>query len=236
MKVRRLAVITAAGLTVAGGALAAIAASAGDAGKRAEDNVIAEAARDLDVSPGKLREALSDARAAQLDRELDRAVKAGDLTRRQADEIKARHEHSGRVLGLGPGRGHGGPGRGHGFPGGGPGFPGRPPLGGGPLDDVAKALGISRAKLFSELRGGKTLSEIAKARGKSLDEVKKDAAASAKERLDEAVKEGELTEKQAKAMLDHLEEHLDHLEEHLDHLGSARAFGPPPGGPGGMRR
>ena len=235
MKMRRLAVITAAGLTVAAGAGAAIAATAGDDGERAEDNVLEDAAKDLDVSPGKLREALRDARAAQLDRDLDRAVKAGDLTQKQADEIKARHKQSGRVLGLGPGRG--GPGPGHGFRGGGPGFPGRPGLG-GPLDDVAKALGISRAKLFSELRDGKTFSEIAKAQGKSLDEVKKGVAAAAKDRLDRAVKDGDLTERQAKAM-------LEHLEEHLDRLGSARAFGPPrapggpggfPGGPDGMRR
>jgi polyhydroxyalkanoate synthesis regulator phasin len=233
--IRRLAVISAAGLAVAGGAGAAIAATAGDEGKRAEENVLREAARDLDVSPGKLREALRDATAAQLDRELDRAVKAGDLTKQQAAEIKARRKDSGRVLGLGPGPRHGrGPGAGFhrhgpGFHPGGPGFPGRPARGGGPLEDVAKAIGISRAKLFSELRDGKTVAQIAKANGKNLDDVKKDVAASLKERLDRAVKDGELAEQQAKAM-------LEHLEDRLDRLGSARGFGPPPGpgGPGGF--
>ena len=233
MGFRRMAVITAAGLTVAGGAGAAIAATAGDDGKKAEDNVLRDAAADLDVSPSKLREALRDATAAQLDRELDRAVRAGRLTQAQADEIKSRRRESGRVLGIGP-RFGGGPGHGLGFRGGG--FPGGPGRGGGPLEDVAKALGISRAELFSRLRDGKTISEIAKAEGKTLDDVKTAVAASARERLDKAVKDGDLTERQAKAM-------LDHLDEHLDRLDSRRPLGPPPGmggphgpGPDGMRR
>ena len=227
MRVRRIAVVTAAGLTVAGGAGAAIAATAGDDAKRAEDTVLRDAAKDLNVSPDRLRGALREATAEQLDRELDRAVKAGELTQKQADEIKARRKESGRVLGLGPGPGHGpgfrGGDPGRGFKGGGPGWPGAR---GGLLEDVAKALGISRAKLFSELGEGKTIAQIAKAQGKSLDAVKKAAADSTRERLDKAVKDGDLTERQAKAM-------RDHLEEHLDRLGSARGFGPP-GGPGGF--
>ena len=57
--------------------------------------------------------------------------------------------------------------------------------------------------------------------------MKRDVAASAKARLDRAVKDGDLTEKQAKAI-------LDHIDEHIDRLGSARGFGPPRG-PGGPR-
>ena len=226
MGFRRVAVITAAGLTVAGGAGAAIAATAGDDGRKAEDNVLREAADDLDVSPTKLREALRDATAAQLDRELDRAVKAGELTQAQADEIKSRRRESGRVLGVGPGVGHG-PGPGPGFYG--RGFPGGPRRGGGPLADVAKALGISRAELFSRLRDGKTIAEIAKAEGKTLDDVRREVAASTRQRLERAVKDGDLTERQAKAL-------LDHLDEHLDRLGSRRPLGPPPGmgGPHGL--
>ena len=223
MGFRRVAVITAAGLTVAAGGGAAIAATAGDDGKEAENTVLNDAAKDLNVSPGKLREALRDATVAQLDRELDRAVKAGELTQRQADEIKSRRRESGRVLDLGPGHGAG-----HGFHGGGPGFPRRPGPGGGPLEDVAEALGISRAALFSRLRDGKTIAQIAKAEGKSLDDVRSAVRASAKERLDKAVKDGDLTERQAKAM-------LDRLDEHLDRLGSAGTFGPPGrGGPRGF--
>ena len=222
MRLRRIAVITAVGLTAAGGPGAAIAASVGDVGKEAEDAVLRDAAQDLDVSPGRLREALKEATTAQLGRELDRAVKAGELTREHADEIRKRRSESDRVLGIGPGPG---PGFGHG-PRHNGGF--RVGPGGGPLEHVAKALGISRAKLFSELRDGKTITQIAKANGKSLDEVKKDAVASAKARLDKEVKAGDLTESQARSM-------HEHFEEHIDRLGSGRPFGPPhgPGGPGG---
>lgn len=222
MRLRRIAVITAVGLTAAGGTGAAIAAGVGDDGKKAEDAVLRDAAQDLDVSPGRLREALKDATTAQLERELERAVKAGELTREQADEIRKRRSESDRVLGIGPGPG---PGFGHG-PRHHGGFRGAP--GGGPLEHVAKALGINRAKLFSELRDGKTIAQVAKARGKSLDEVKKDAVASAKAQLDKDVKDGDLTQSQAKSM-------LEHFEEHIDRLGSGRPFGPPhgPGGPGG---
>lgn len=232
MRVRRIAAITVAGLAAAGGAGAAIAATAGDDPKQAEDAVLKDAADELNVSPGRLRDALRDATAAQLARRLDRAVNAGRLTKEQADEIKSRHARSDRVLGLGPGPGLGP--RVHGFHRG-PGFPGGPGPRGGPLADVAKALGISRAKLFSELRAGKTIAEIAKSQGKTLDEVKKAVLAAAKARFDRAVRGGDLTETQAEAM-------LEHLEDHLDHFDSVRPIGPPPGPggpfgpPDGMRR
>ena len=234
MRARRFAVTAAAALAVAGGTGAAIAATSGNDGKKAEDNVLRDAAKDLDVSPDKLRDALRDAGAAELDRELDRAVKAGDLTKKQAAEIKARHKRSGRVLGIGPGPGHGPRGLGFapGAPPHGPGFRMKAGPRGGPLADLAKALGISRAKLLSELRDGKTVAQIAKAQGKSLDEVKEAVKASAKARLDKAVKNGDLTEKQAKRMLDHLEERLDHLGSEL-HLGPPPGLGGP-GGPGGL--
>ena len=61
------------------------------------------------------------------------------------------------------------------------------------LDDVAKALGISEQKLFSELRDGKTLAQVAKAHDKSLDDVKRRPATRSTKRLDAAVKDGDLT-------------------------------------------
>ena len=222
MGFRRIAVITAAGLTAAAGGGAAIAATGGD-GKKAEDKVLKDAAEELNVSPDKLRDALGDARAAQLDRELDRAVKAGELTQKQAGEIKARQRQSGRVLGFAAGPRHG-PGPRLRFHGGGPAVGHR--LGGGPLEDVAKALRISRAELFSQLRDGKTLAQIARAEGKSLDEVKRDVAAATESRVRKALDDGELTEKQAKAILDHLDDHLDRLGS-----GPVPGHGGPPGFP-----
>jgi polyhydroxyalkanoate synthesis regulator phasin len=201
---RRIAVIALSGALVAGGAGAAFAAATKDDGKKAEQAVLDDAAQRLNVTSAKLREAL----AAAQDAQIDQAVKDGTLTQKQADAIKAARKQSGRVLGPlgGPGL-HGkrfGPGRG------GPGA-----LGGlrqGLLDDVADALGTTPAKLFSELRAGKSLADVAKANGKSVDDVRSAVKAAVKTRLDKAVADGDLTQKQADAMLERVDDMLEKIE------------------------
>jgi uncharacterized protein (DUF433 family) len=226
MNARRIAALALAGGLLAGGTGAAIAAVTKDDGKQAEQAVLNDAAKRLNVSPEKLRDALSAAQDAQL----DQAVKDGTLTQKQADAIKARRKQSGRVLG-GP---FGGP----------PGFfrdhgPGFGPHGGARgviFPDLAKALGLTRAQLFEQLRDGKSIADIAKANGKSLDDVRAAVKADAKQRADKAVKDGDLTQAQADEM-------LAHLDDALDHLGDARPpmfrghhrTGGPDGGPPDMR-
>jgi hypothetical protein len=220
MSARRIAALALTGGLLAGGTGAAIAAVSKDDGKKAEQAILDDAAKRLNVTPEKLRDALSAAQDAQL----DQAVKDGKLTQKQADAIKARRKQSGRVLG-GPFGGR--PGfRGPGF-GPGPGFGHRAMI----FPDLAKALGMTRAQLFEQLRDGKTIAEIAKAKGKSLDDVRAAVKADAKERADKAVKDGDLTQQQADDL-------LAHLDDALEHLGDAR----PPmfghhrhGGPPGMR-
>ena len=197
---RRIATIALSGALVAGGAGAAIAAVSNNEAKQAEQAVLDDAAKRLNVAPEKLREALGAAQDAQL----DEAVKRGDMTQKQADAIKAARERSGRVLGPfgGPGMRHrhfdrGGPG--------GPGFGMRRGL----LDDIAKAFGTTPAKLFQSLRSGKSVADIAKANGKSLADVRTAAKTAITTRLDEAVKDGDLTQKQADEMLARLDEKLD---------------------------
>jgi polyhydroxyalkanoate synthesis regulator phasin len=219
LRAKRSIAIGGLAATLLGGG-AALAAK--DDGDKAEDAILGDAAKRLGVSAAELEDALAKAEDAQL----DEAVKDGKLTREQADELKKRREESGRVLGF-PG---GGPRFGH-HELGGPGFGGPGPhfAGPGPLGDVAKALGISERKLFSELRDGKTLAEVAKAHGKSLDEVRAAVKASAEDHIAEAVKDGKLTQEQA-------DEILEHLDERLQHLGEARprrerhgfGFPPPP--------
>ena len=220
MQLKRVILITGVGASLAVGG-AAVAASQDDRGRKTEDAVLSDAAKRLDVSSDELRDAL---RAAQ-DTQLEEAVKNGDLTRKQADAIKARRNESGRVLGppvpSGPGF-HGppgGPGP-HGGPGG--------PRHGGLLEAVAKALGISREDLFSELREGKSLEDIAKGHDKSLDEVKNAVKTEVERNLDEAVKNGDLTRRQADEMKRRLPEKLDRLGQ-----GGPFGHGPPPFGPGG---
>jgi flagellin-like hook-associated protein FlgL len=203
MSARRIAALALTGGLLAGGTGAAIAAVTKDDGKKAEQAILDDAAKRLNVAPDKLRDALSAAQDAQI----DQAVKDGKLTQKQADAIKARRKTSGRVLGGGP-FGPGGFG-GHGRPGFGPGH--------GPagaiLPDLATALGVSKTELRKQLRDGKSIADVAKAQGKSLDDVRTALKADAKTQADKAVAGGDLTQAQADELLAHLDEALTHLDE-----------------------
>ena len=56
------------------------------------------------------------------------------------------------------------------------------------LGAAATYLGLTEAELRTELESGKTLAQIAKAKGKSVDGLKKALAAETKKKLDAAVK------------------------------------------------
>ena len=204
MRRRRIATIAAAGALAAAGTGVAVATTRSDDAKQHEQAVLDDAAKRLNVDPSKLRDALGAAEDAQIDAD----VKAGKLTQKQADAIKQRRAHDGTVLG-GPGGHFGERGHGPGFgPPGGPGRPGR----GGPgdlMNAAAAAIGITEQKLFQELRSGKSLSDVAKAHGKSFADVKTAVSTAVKKRLDAAVKNGDLTQSQADDMLSRLTEHLD---------------------------
>ena len=213
MKPRRIAALALSGALIAGGAGAAIAAvTKGDANKT-EQAILDDAAKRLNVTPEKLRDALSAAQDAQL----DQAVKDGDLTQKQADAIKEARKDSGRVL-AGPGL-LGGPGphgvlKLHGGPG---------PLGKGfgvrfeLFKDLAKALGTTEQKLKAQLRDGKSVADVAKANGKTLADVRSAVRAALKTRLDQAVADGELTRRQA----DHM---LDRISQRITAIGSAHGL------------
>ena len=213
MKPRRIAALALSGALVVGGTGAAIAAVTKSDADKTEQAILDDAAKRLDVTPDKLRDALSAAQDAQL----DQAVKDGDLTQKQADAIKEARKDSGRVL-AGPGL-RGGPGphgvlKLHGGPG---------PLGKGfgvrfeLFEDLAKALGTTEQKLKGQLRDGKSVADIAKANGKTLADVRSAVRAALKTRLDKAVADGDLTRKQA----DHM---LDRVSEKVTAIGTARAL------------
>ena len=192
MKTKRIIVASATAAAVIAGSAGAIAATKQDEGKKAEQAVLDDAAKRLHVAPAELRDALAKAQDAQL----DQAVKDGTLTQQQADAIKARRKQDGRVLGgggRGPGRHGGGPGR--------------------LIDPAAKALGLSRQELATQLRSGKTLAEIAKAESKDLADVKTAIKMAATEQLDAAVKAGRLTDAQRDAEVAELDEHIDRFAE-----------------------
>lgn len=211
MRARRIAALALAGGLLAGGTGAAIAAVSKDDGKQVEQAILDDAAKRLNVSPEKLRDALSEAQDAQL----DQAVKDGMLTQKQADAIKARRKQSGRVLGGPFGLRH----HGHGAH-----FGVHALI----VPDLAKALGITRAQLFEQLRDGKSVADIAKANGKSLDDVRAAVKADAKRRAAKAVKEGDLTQKQADRFLAHLDKMLEHIGEAPPRIFRHRHHGGPP--------
>lgn len=198
MGARRIAAVALAGALVAGGTGAAIAAVTKDDGEHAEQELLADAAKRLDVTPQKLRDALTAAQDAQL----DEAVKDGKLTQEQAGAMKAARKQSGRLLGplrgprlhkpFAPGRGRAGRHLRHGL-----------------LADVAKALGTTQAKLMDALRDGTSLAEIAKDNDTSVAAVRAAVRSAVKTRLDKAVKDGDLTQEQADTMLDRVGDRLE---------------------------
>jgi hypothetical protein len=228
MLARRTVVLLGSVAAVAAGSVGAIAATTNDEAKKAEAEVLSDAAKDLGVKSDDLRMALSDALNAQL----DKAVKAGKLTQEQADAIKKRRAESGTVLPMGPGlRGP----HGHGMRGG-PGF--------GHMREemaaAAKALGISIAELREQLRTGKTVAEIAKAENKDLADVKAAMKTAALAELDAAVKAGRLTEAQRDEIAKDLDARIDdkvngrmgpgRRGHHRRGHGPGPGFGPPPAG------
>jgi hypothetical protein len=215
MSARRIAAVAAAGALLAGGTGAAVAAVTRDDGRQAEQAILDDAAKRLDVTPQKLRDALAAAR----DAELERAVEEGRLTQEQADAIKARHKHSGRVLG-GPLGGR------HGFHGAGIGA--RHAFVGG----LADALGISRRELREQLRDGKSVADIARAQGKSLDDVRAALKADARRRIDRAVGDGRLTRQQADRLLSRVDRALERLDRAPALRGRLHGRGAPGARPG----
>jgi hypothetical protein len=181
---RKLMTVGAAALAVAGGG-AAIAATTGDSSQEESKAVVEDAAKQLGVTPSKLSTALKKA----LENRVDAAVADGRLTKEQGDALKARIDAEDYPMlgGFGLGR-HGGPG--------GPGMHGF-----GHLDAAASYLGLTETELATELAGGKTLADVAKAKGKSVDGLVSALVADEKKELDAAVASGRITKAQADEML-----------------------------------
>ena len=196
---KKLAAGAVAVAALAGGGAALAAGGLGS--DEDQQAIIDDAAKRLGVEPQALEEALEDALGARL----DEAVKEGRLTEEQAAELKERLENGTLPLfgGRGPGHHHAG----FGFHG--------PEL----LDAAASYLGVTEAELRTELEGGKSLADVAKAEGKSVDGLEAALTNAVEKQLDDAVKAGRLTEAQR-------DEALDRFEEHVDDFVAREGFGP----------
>jgi hypothetical protein len=164
-------------------------------------------AQKLGIDTPKLQKAISDTR----NEDVDSAVQNGDLTQKQADALKQRIQN---MPGFG-GRGMGGPdglGR-SGSKGFGPGLEFGPGMG---LADASQKfadfLGITTDQLKTELQADNaTIATVAAANKKSRDQVKTFITDGAKAKLDEAVKNGDLTQKREDAALKMLNDNMDKL-------------------------
>jgi len=163
-----------------------------------------------------------DAIVAQEKTELAAAVMAGRFTQAQADQMSkdvvARvTAEVNRVRGIGgpggPGDWHGGPGRGG-------------PDHAAELTAVAKALGMTETELQTQLKAGKSLAAIAKAKGVPLQTVIDAIVAQEKTELAAAVKAGRFTQAQADQMSKDVVARVTAEVNRVPGIGG-------PGGPGG---
>jgi hypothetical protein len=177
---------TAAAISLVGGAGGAIAASKGSA--TTGNGFLARVAGHLGISTQKLQDAT---KAAAID-QVDADLKAGRITKAQADELKA-SINAGRVP----------------FFGGGPGFHHEGFAHGDRLSAAADYLGLTVPELMQKLSAGTSLAAVAKAQNKSVDGLKQAMIADAKKNLDQAVKDGMLTEAQATQELNELKSRID---------------------------
>lgn len=196
MAIKRKVLAGAAAALAVGGAGAGVAATKLTANTPSEESraIVNDAAKNLGVEPSKLSAALKKA----FEDRVDAAVAAGRLTEQQGKVLKQRIESDDFPLlgapGFGFGHREGGP---HWFMHG--------------LDAAASYLGLTEAQLRSRLENSKSLAQVAKAQGKSVDGLKDALVKEAKTKLDAAVKAGRLSSAQEQRILSEIQEHVDDL-------------------------
>jgi hypothetical protein len=205
---RKILAAAVAALAVAG-AGAAVAATGLGTPEQNSKAVVDDAAKQLGVDSTALSNALKKA----LQNRVDAAVAAGSITEVEGETLKARiaaEEYP--LLGFGH---HGGPGFGH------------------HLAAAATYLGLSETELQTQLAGGKTLADVAKAQGKTVDGLVAALVADEKKELDAAVAAGRLTQAQANEMLANAEQRFtDLVNGTLSERGTRGFGGPPPAAAG----
>ena len=212
---KKIAILAAgaAALAVAGGG-AALAASNAFSPEEDSTAIIDDAAEQLGVEPSELSAALKQA----LKNQVDEAVTEGRLTEEQGVALKERIDSGETPLLFGGLGGHGPGGHGH--------------FGHfASLETAASYLGLTEAELRSELADGKSLADVAKEGGKSVDGLVQALVKAANERIDQAVEDGKLTETQAADLREDLEERITSFVDREpgsrgDFRGHSFRFGP----------
>lgn len=178
MKRKHKVVVGAAAMLAAAGGGVALAGSQAESPNEESKAIIDDAAKQLGISPSKLSDALKSA----LGDRVDEAVAAGRITRDEAQALKARIQSDDfPVFGGIRHRGHFGP------------F--------GSLEAAGDYLGLTEAQIRTELVSGKSLAQVARERGKSVDGLVDALVTATEERLDAAVSAGRLTRARADEVL-----------------------------------
>jgi uncharacterized protein YidB (DUF937 family) len=151
----------------------------------------------LGVTVDKLEAAVRDT----LKTMVDKALAGGTLTQSQADKAKANIDKM--PFDRSPFGRFWGPRRGAGFA-----------IGAEALDAAAQKLGMTTQELMTELRSGKTLSDVATEKKVSADDLKAAIVAAIDAKIDQAVKDGNLTQAQA-----------DQIKAQVDKMTLDNAFG-----------
>ena len=165
-------------------------------------------ARNLGITPDRLREGLKQT-ALQ---EVDAALAAGRITQQQADRAKERI-NADEFFPFGP------------FRFGGPGMMGaKIGFGHASREELAQFLGITPEQLRQELPG-KSLAQVAQAHGKTADQLKEFIISNAQQELAQAVAAGRITQQQADAALEALRNRVDDMinRVHRDGMGPRRS-------------
>ena len=185
---------------------------------------------DIATAQGKTVDGLKTAITDATTKQLDAAVTAGKLTKDQETKLLAglASRLDDLVNGVhGPGGfgrfGRGGPGFGFGFGFGGPGLTSG-------IADVATYLDLKPADLATQLQSGKSLAEIAKAQGKTVDGLKTAITDAMTKQFDAAVTAGKLTKDQETKLLADLGSRLDDLVNGVHGPGGFGRFGHGHGG------
>jgi lambda repressor-like predicted transcriptional regulator len=197
-----LATAAAALAVVLGGSAALAATGSSTPGS----DFLGDVAKRLGISEDKLEDAIKDATIARI----DAAVAAGDITKEEGDALKER-VRSGDVPAIlpsfrDPGLGLGPLGRDGVF---GPGHFAGTDL----LDTAADYLGMTEAAIREALRDGKSLADVTKDKGKSVDGLKKAVRDAIRTDADQAVEDGALTKQQADRLVEKFSDAVDELVE-----------------------
>lgn len=134
---------------------------------------------------------------------LAKLVSAGTITQSQADAVATALQQAMPARGGGPG-GEGRPGDEAGM------------RGGGHLEVAATALGMTADELRTELQAGKSIAQVAEAKGVSVDAVKAALKTDLQTRLAQQVTDGKITQAQADERLAAAD---THVQAEVDQVG-----------------